>query len=449
MTAFWCEHAWLPSGGRSGVRVVSDAQGRIAAIEDSARPEPADTVLEGVTFPGFANTHSHLFHRFLRGRTHSEGGTFWTWRNQMYQLAGGITPESYQTMARAVFAEMLHAGYTAVGEFHYLHHRPDGTRYPGHEMELAVVRAAAATGIRLTLLDTCYLTGGIGQPLTAEQARFGDGDAERWLNRWFALRDAVAAESGSDDGAIRLGAAIHSVRAVPEDQLRVIARELPADVPLHIHLSEQPAENEQCLAAYGVTPTQLLDRVGLLDRAITAVHATHLTVGDIELLGRSGAAISICPSTEADLADGIGPARELSDAGAAITLGSDQNAVIDPLLEARGLEAGERLRSGQRGRFRPEEIARAMTASGYSSIGWDGGTLTRGALCDLTTVRLDSARTIGSSAGQVMLTATAADVSAVIVAGKVRSTGAGDARAVEQLLTAAISPDRRGKVHAE
>jgi len=400
MKSFWCERAWLPDGVASRVLVRTDG-GRIIEVST------ADTIplgcerLYGMVFPGFANAHSHAFHRALRGRTHSGGGTFWTWRERMYALAGSLTPEGYRRLATAVYAEMAVAGVTAVGEFHYLH---DG----GNEMGEALRQAAADAGIRLTLLDACYLAGGIGEPVTGVQERFSDGTGERWAERVAGLRE---------DATTRVGAAIHSVRAVPRDALPLVAGAFP-DRPLHVHLSEQPAENEACLAAYGRTPTELLHEAGALTPRTTAVHATHLSTSDIALLGRTATGACFCPTTEADLADGIGPARELKDAGSPLSLGSDQHAVVDPLLEARGLEHGERLRTGRRGRFAPAELVAALT--NHAAIGWpEAGRVEPGAPADLVAVGTGSVRTAGSSAEQVVLTATASDVTAVVVGGKV------------------------------
>ncbi|GAB3569777.1 formimidoylglutamate deiminase [Spelaeicoccus albus] len=420
MTAtVWCEHAWLPAGIADGVRIGVDA-GRIASVRPGTEPRPDDERRHGVTFAGIANAHSHLFHRFLRGRTHGGRGDFWTWREQMYALAGQLDPDNYYLLARAVFSEMLAAGYTSVGEFHYVHHRPGGRPYPHHDMEMAIAAAARETGIRLTLLDTCYLSGGIDAPLSAEQTRFGDGDGAGWLARWESLREAL--RDAGDEPNIRLGAAVHSVRAVPRPDLEFVAAHLPADVPLHIHLSEQPAENDGCRRAYGTTPTGVLEGSGLLqraaDRPLTVVHATHLTDADVVTLGAAGVVVAMCPSTEADLADGVGPARALADAGARIALGSDQNAVIDPLLEARGLEAGERLASGERGRFSVSELTAALTSSGHASLGWDGGSLEPGKLADLVSVDAASVRTLGSDPEQLALSATADDVHAVMVGGR-------------------------------
>jgi formiminoglutamate deiminase len=333
----------------------------------------------------------------------------------MYAEAARLTPDHYRRVATAVFAEMAAAGYTSVGEFHYVHHRPDGSPYPHHDMENAIADAAEEVGIRLVLLDTCYLAGGIGRPLEDGQMRFGDGSAARWLDRWSALRDSLAERS---TGLVTLGAAVHSVRAVPVEELAVVAAGLPVEVPLHVHLSEQPAENAESLSATGATPARLLAEAGLLSRRLSAVHATHLTDDDVALLGGAGATIVMCPTTEADLGDGIGPARRLADAGSPIAIGSDQNAVIDPFAEVRGLEYGERLASGSRGRFAPADLWRAGTRGGHASIGLDGGEIRTGAWCDLVEIATDSIRTLGSDPEQLPYSATAADVSTVVVGGR-------------------------------
>jgi len=430
---YWCRTAVLADGAHEGVR-IEHAGGRITAIESAVAARAGDIQLDTV-FGGIGNVHSHAFHRVLRGRTHDDGGDFWQWRDSMYEAAAQLSPDSYRELATAVFAEMLAAGYTAVGEFHYVHHQPDGTPYTDHTMERALAAAASDVGIRLTLLDTCYLAGGINTPLSTAQARFSDNTADGWLARWFSLREALA-----DYPSVTLGAAIHSVRAVPRSELAVIAAGLPADVPLHVHLSEQPQENADSVAAYGLTPTQVLASAGLVTNRLTVVHATHLTDGDIALLGEAAVTVAMCPTTEADLGDGIGPARALAAAGARITLGSDQNAVIDPFLEARGLEAGERLASGQRGRFSPAELNHALGADGYTALGLDGG-LVVGALCDLVEVSSSSVRTLGARAAQLPLVATASDVRRVVVGGViVASSGLlADSRDPAELLASSLN----------
>lgn len=421
MSGFWCEAALLGSVGSSGVATgvrLETQDGRISGIATGIEPEAADHILNGVVFPAAANAHSHAFHRILRGRTHDGRGDFWVWREQMYRSAAELTPEKYEKLATAVFTEMVVSGFSSVAEFHYVHHQPGGTPYPEpHAMELALVRAAVAAGIRLTLLDTLYLAGGIGTPLSPEQARFGDADAQAWLERLASLRAEVTRSFPAE--LVGVGAALHSVRGVPEEALKTVARQLPADIPLHIHLSEQPAENEACLQAYGVTPTGLLARHGLLSRRLSAVHATHLTPDDIQLLGDSGATVVMCPTTEADLADGIGPARALSDAGSTIALGTDQHAVIDPWVEMRALEHGERLGSGQRGRFSPQQLLHAATSGAAASMATPvASALEVGAASDLMAVAPDSVRTAGSAPQQLAFSATASDVTAVVIAGE-------------------------------
>ncbi|MET1075140.1 MAG: formimidoylglutamate deiminase [Umezawaea sp.] len=399
MTSYWCEQAWLPEGVVPGV-LIDVADGVVVHLSTSDTPGDAHR-LPGVVVPGFANAHSHAFHRALRGRTHGDGGTFWTWREAMYAVAEKLTPDSYLELATSVYREMAVTGVTAVGEFHYLHDR-------SNEMGEALRQAASNAGIRLTLLDTCYLAGGIDIPVQGVQQRFSDGTASAWAARVSELRP---------DPMTRIGAAIHSVRAVPRAELAEVAAAFP-DNPLHVHLSEQPAENEACLNAYGLTPTELLHEAGALTSRTTAVHATHLSTKDVKLLGAARTGACFCPTTEADLADGIGPARELADAGSPLSLGSDQHAVIDPLLESRALEHGERLRTGKRGRFSPREWLAALT--NHTSIGWpEAGRIGVGAPADFVAIRLDSVRTAGSLPEQVVLTATASDVATVVVAGKI------------------------------
>lgn len=401
----WCERVVDADGVREGVR-FTESDGIVTAIETDVAAGGADLVF-GTVIPGIANAHSHAFHRVLRGRTHGGGGDFWQWRERMYEASSRLDPESYFELARAVFAEMVVAGYTAVGEFHYVHHRPDGTPYP-HGMELAIDAAARDVGIRLTLLDTAYFAGGVGRPLAAEQVRFSDRSADAYLERWHALRDRVD----------RLGAAIHSVRAVAPDDVAAIVAGLPGDVPLHAHVSEQPQENADSLAAFGRTPTQLLSDLGALSPRFSAVHATHLTARDIHVLGEASSSIVMCPTTEADLGDGIGPARQLRDAGARLCVGSDQNAVVDPFLETRGLEMHERLAHGVRDRFTPSEIARAASDDGYRSLGWRTAPLRPGGPCDFVELDTASVRTVGSHAPELLLTATASDALRVVVGGR-------------------------------
>jgi formiminoglutamate deiminase len=411
------QHALLETGVAAGVLLEIEA-GRItsARVDGQSRtfngdpsPEhvsdprlPGETgTTPGLTLPGFANCHSHAFHRALRGRTQHERGSFWSWREQMYAVAADLTPDTYFELARDTYAEMRATGITAVGEFHYLHHQPDGTPYDDpNEMGKALLAAADDAGIRIRLLDTCYLAAGFGRPPEGVQVRYSDGDAHAWAERVAAFDDP------------RVGAAIHSVRAVPRDQLPVVV-EAAQGLPLHVHVSEQVAENEACLAATGLTPTQLLAEAGALGAGTTAVHATHLTDDDIRLLGESRTNVCFCPTTERDLADGIGPARRLQDAGATLTLGSDSHAVIDMIEEMRAVEMHERLTTQQRGHWSALELLAAATYDGHRSLGFDdAGRIAPGQRADLVTIDLESIRTrgAGASAETAVFAATAADV---------------------------------------
>jgi len=442
------ERAWVDGAVRDDV-LVEIEDGRFARVEvdgqnrtlsgdisaDKVRDtratwDPDATRLPGLTLPGIANCHSHAFHRALRGRTQRERGTFWTWREQMYGVAQRLDPESYLALATATYREMAAAGITCVGEFHYLHHQPDGTPYDEpNAMGEALLEAAATAGLRIALLDTCYLSPGFGAPAEAAQLRYFDTDADHWATRTARLR-------GNDRSVI--GAAIHSVRAVPAEQLATVAKAAEGS-PLHVHLSEQPKENADCLAAYGVTPTRLLADHGVLGPTTTAVHATHLTDDDVRDLGSTGTHACFCPTTERDLGDGIGPSRALHDAGSALTLGSDSHAVIDPFEEMRAVEMDERLARQSRGHWTAAELLAAATATGHRSLGFaDAGEIRVGARADLVTLDTATPRTAGTGADEqtAVFAATAADVVQTIVEGRVVYTRDDDEQIARDLATA-------------
>jgi len=266
-------------------------------------------------------------------------------------------------------------------------------------MSLALIEAAAAAGLRITLLDTCYLSGGLepaggSMPLAGPQLRFGDGTAAAWVKRVGMLRTD---QHGMISPAARIGAAIHSVRAVPPEQMQpVVAWSGRTGAPLHVHLSEQVAENEACLAAYRCTPSAVLYNAGVLGPRTTVVHATHLTSADVRLLGGTEVFACVCPTTEANLADGIGPYGALAEAGCRLTVGSDSQAVIDLFEETRRIELYQRLASRERGTFGPEALGTAVTWDGHASLGWpEAGEIAPGSLADLVTVTLDSPRLAG------------------------------------------------------
>jgi formiminoglutamate deiminase len=416
-SAVWCELAWLGGDGAEQEVLIELDGERIGAVTTGVSSPPSEAIsLAGLTIPGLANAHSHAFQRALRGRAQSERGDFWTWRQRMYAVAEAIDPDLYLPLARATFGEMAVAGITAVGEFHYLHHGPGGERYDDpNAMGRAVIAAAREAGIRISLLDTCYLHGGIDREPEGAQLRFSDGSTEAWAERVDEL------EPG--DGT-RLGAAIHSVRAVdPKSAAEVASFAAERSWPLHAHVSEQPAENEDCRAAYGTSPTGLLAEAGALTERFTAVHATHPADDDFEQLGSGDCRVCLCPTTERDLADGVGPARRLSEHGIGLCLGTDSHAAIDMFEEARAVELDERLETGVRGGHSASELLQAATAGGYESIGWpEGGRIEPGTLADLVTVGLDGVRLAGTSADHALeslvFAAGPGDVSEVIIGGR-------------------------------
>lgn len=417
MTAFHCERAWL--GGDSVAKdVLIEVEGHQITAVTVGVPAPSHArQLAGLTMPGLANTHSHAFHRAIRGRSQSGVADFWQWRTLMYSVAERLDPDLLYTLARATYGEMALSGISSVGEFHYVHHQPDGTAYADpNALGKALIAAATDAGIRITLLDTCYLQADVhGSPLTGVQRRFDDGSWSRWAERVAKLENSPLA---------RVGAAIHSVRAVPRAALGPVAQfAAERDWPLHVHLSEQQAENQACLEAFGMSPTALLAAEGVLGPRTTAVHATHLDPQDIALLGSSRTTVSMCCTTERDLADGVGPAIRLHAAGAPLCVASDAHMVIDLWEEARAIELDERLVSGTRGHLSVEQLAHALTDAGAASIGWhEAGRIESGRLADLVSVRLDSPRTAGSRSGDtlahVVFAATGADVTDLVVGGR-------------------------------
>lgn len=413
---WWAEHAWL--GGER------NAEGVLLGVKDGvfssvtpgvAVAPPGAATLRGITVPGFVNAHSHAFHRALRGRTHDRRGTFWSWRETMYEAAEALDPDMYLSLARAVFTEMLLAGYTTVGEFHYLHHDRGGRPYSDpNEMSAALIEAATQARIRMTLIDACYLKGGFGEaPVDGVQRRFSDGNAAGWSERVSGLKPGVNH---------RLAAAVHSVRAAEPEAIEYIAAFASRQGwPLHAHVAEQLAEVEDCRAVSGRTPVEVLGAAGALHSGFTAVHATHASPSDVVLLGDAQAHVCACPTTERDLGDGVGPFAQLRDVGVGLSLGSDSHAVVDGFEEARALEMNCRLVSGQRAVFSPSELLASATSGGMASLGWPDGGLTPGHPADFVTFRADTERTAGcdpSLAASAVFAASAADVDTVVVAGE-------------------------------
>ncbi|MEE2779442.1 MAG: formimidoylglutamate deiminase [Myxococcota bacterium] len=330
---------------------------------------------EMIALPGMANAHSHGFQRLLRGRVQRRApgrqDTFWTWRESMYELACGLDLSGLEAASRLCYVECLEAGYTAVGEFHYVHNQADGAPYDDPvATSRAVLRAASQAGIRLCLLWTVYARGGFDAPLQDRQRRFGVSD----LHQVRRCLDALAEDMTGD--VSRLGLAIHSVRAVPRDWLGPLAEEAAArELPLHIHVSEQPQEVADCQKTTGLTPIGLLDSEGVLGPGCTLVHATWLQGSDLRLIADSGASVCLCPTTEGDLGDGFPQTDDLNQAGVPLCVGSDSHAVIDPWAELRTLEYQARAREGRRCVITDAagDVAPALLdighANGYAALG--------------------------------------------------------------------------------
>jgi len=408
---------WAWRGAESAVANVriGVSNGLITSVEDGVDAQAGDECIAGVVMPGFVNAHSHAFHRALRGRTHGGAGDFWSWRTPMYEIANRLTPETYGELAAMTFAEMALSGITGVGEFHYIHHQQDGTRYANpNEMSLAMVAASQRAGIRMALLDVAYLHAGLDKPEPlAEQKRFSDGTIDNWLDRVDALGE------GGENWTV--GMAPHSVRAVHPNELEEVVANRHGKV-VHVHVSEQPAENAACIAVTGRTPTQVLADAGMLGRHFTAVHATHLTATDISLLCSSHSGVCMCPTTERDLADGVGPASSLSVGGAVLSIGTDSNAFIDMFEEARAIETDERLVTGKRGVHSPASLLIAATSGGATALGWGQYGIQVGAPADFIALSLDSVRLASfdaaNAAAHIVHSAAPADVRDVWVGGR-------------------------------
>jgi formimidoylglutamate deiminase len=407
--------------------VEVDRAGTVVRLE-RGRPERTPAIVydlgRALLLPGMVDAHSHAFQRAIRGATHRRGAhdpsSFWSWREAMYRAANSLDPEAVFTVTRDCYREMLRAGITCVGEFHYLHHAPDGRPYADpNELSRQVIRAAEVVGIRLVLLMVHYARAGAGRPPLPEQRRFCDADLETYLRRVDVLRGE----------GVALGIAPHSVRAVSREALRELAAYANAHaLPLHMHVSEQPQENHECHAEHGLTPTALIAATGGLDRpgGFTAVHAIHLEPADFAAL--AGHNVCACPTTEADLGDGIIPVADHLRHGVGLALGSDSNAVVDLVQEARLLEMHERLRTRARLCLAgPDgQVGRALlglaTRGGARSLGRpDLGQIRVGAPFDACTVdlahptlaHLDPAHALDA----LLLSGTAAPIDRVFVGG--------------------------------
>ncbi|KRA35220.1 N-formimino-L-glutamate deiminase [Rhodanobacter sp. Root627] len=375
-------HLWRADGWQQAATFGVDG-GRVARAADATGEALGDWVL-----PGMPNLHSHAFQRAMAGLAERRGSaddSFWSWRETMYTCAVAIGPDALQAIAAQLYVEMLKAGYTQVCEFHYLHHQPDGTPYAQPEiMSLALIEAAREAGIALTLLPVLYISGGFdGRALTARQRRFGH-TVDSYLRLLETLR-----RHQSDD--LRVGIALHSLRAVPEHAMReVLASDDAKEAPIHIHIAEQIGEVQDCLALRGARPVEWLFDHADVDARWCLVHATHLTAAETTQLARSGAVAGLCPTTEANLGDGLFPLAAFQDAGGTLGIGSDSHISISPVEELRWLEYGQRVVTRHRnvaarqpGDSVAETLWRAALRGGAQASGFAAGELREGARADL------------------------------------------------------------------
>jgi formimidoylglutamate deiminase len=403
------ERGWLPdfiyTGGKfeSGLAMFADANGITRFSREPQDIERAQRMPGRAMLPGLVNVHSHTFQRLIRGRTEfrtsSQRDTFWTWRESMYRAANSVTPEVVYRSARMAFLEMALSGITAVGEFHYVHHQPGGTPYENrNQLALLILRAAEEVGIRITLLRTAYVRAGWNKAPDPGQIRFYTAK----VDDFFRDTDDLRKLSRDHKGAVNVGVAPHSIRAVPIEYLREVAKYAKANaMPLHMHVAEQPAEIEACIGEHGRRPVELLNDEGILDSRFTAIHAIHISRDEARLLGASRATICACPTSERNLGDGAVPADQLFAAGAALCFGSDSNIQIDILEDARELEYHLRMNKLERvvlseGDTLGSRLFASATESGARSLQSPGGSLEVGRAADFFTVELKDSSIVGA-----------------------------------------------------
>ncbi len=404
MKFYHVHRALLPEGVTASVRLGID-NGLIVSAVAGAAPGPGDEVIAGLVLPGMANVHSHSFQRAMAGLAEWDAGgsdNFWSWREAMYRFAERLTPEAQEVTARFLFIEMLKAGYTAVGEFHYLHNRPGGAPYdPPCAMADAIASAAYETGIALTMLPALYVTGGAdGRALNERQKRFGKS-----VDELLALREAM----GGKPGVTQLGLALHSLRAVPPALMREAIAGVDAASPVHIHAAEQIGEVEESLAAFGARPVAyLLKEFGAGPRWCL-VHSTHLSDEETLALAKSGAVAGLCPTTEGNLGDGIFPLPAYLAAGGRIAIGGDSHIGVDPAEELKVLEYSQRLLHRRRNvaasAAQPHTAARLWTEAarhGAQALGLNAGEIAAGKRADLAVIDTQHVSLAGREGAQAL-----------------------------------------------
>lgn len=401
----WFEHALLPEGWKRGVRLTLES-GCLAKIETATEKRSGDDA-HSVAVPGMPNLHSHAFQRGMAGLAEMRGpsdDSFWTWRELMYRFVARLSPDQFEAVAAMAFAEMLEAGFTRVGEFHYLHRDADGAPYADRaEMAARVAAAAAETGIGLTLLPVFYAHSGFGGLAPNPAQRRFLHDVDGFASLLEASRKAV---SGLEDAIV--GVAPHSLRAVTKEEL-VKVEQLAGRAPIHIHVAEQVKEVEDCFAWSGKRPVQWLLDTGLVDERWCLVHATHIDGQEMEALAESGAVAGLCPITEANLGDGVFPAAAFAHGGGRFGIGSDSNVMIDAAEELRLLEYGQRLIHRSRnamaraqGSSTGGDLYRTALAGGAQALGAGDGAIRVGASADLVSMDLNHTAMSGRNGDAIL-----------------------------------------------
>ena len=428
------ELIYIDGSFESGRALVCDESGRMIEIAESSAFPNAVRLNNRALLPGMVNAHSHAFQRVIRGRTERRSqhstDSFWTWREQMYAAANRLEPDDIYAVSRMAFLEMALTGITAVGEFHYIHHAPDGSQYSDPNLlAKEVIRAARDVGIRIALLRVAYARAGYETEPNPLQKRFIEESPDTYLKHLEELLNAPE----PDDGMDWIGLAPHSVRAVPLHYLKTIVEFAKEhSFPVHMHVAEQPAEVSACIEEYGRSPVALLETEGLLFNQFTAVHAIHVSPKAIEAMARDKALVCACPTTERNLGDGVVPVDLYFKAGVKVALGSDSHTQIDLLEDARELEYHLRLQRMSRNVLAPQDdtsssaLARRLftcaTVNGAESIGFNGGRFEPGAPADFFTVDLDDPSIAGADAedllANIVFSLSRIAVRDVVVAGK-------------------------------
>ena len=404
MTTYFADHALLPEGVRSSVR-IDVVDGLIRSVETGVARAASDETIKGLVLPGMANVHSHAFQRAMAGLAEWDAGgkdNFWSWREAMYRFAERLDPDAQLAIARFLFIEMLKAGYTSVGEFHYLHNRPGGAAYSlSTAMADAIAQAAQESGIALTLMPTLYVTGGAdGRPLSERQKRFG-----KTVDELLQLREGMRGKAG----VTQLGLALHSLRAVPPRLMHEAIASVEATSPIHIHAAEQTGEVDETVAAFGARPVAyLLSEFGA-DRRWCLVHATHLDAAEVRGLAASGAVAGLCPTTEANLGDGIFSLPDYLVAGGRIAIGGDSHIAVDPAEELKALEYSQRLLHRRRNVAASAEVPHTAALlwaeaarNGAQVLGLNAGEIAVGERADLVVLDTDHVSLAGRDGAQAL-----------------------------------------------